>query len=399
MTPTPLKFASSCLHPRLAVTLALVIAPLLACAPEGPADASGSEEVPLARSEDSLPAGGWGVLMPAGGAPIRNITRRSDGLLIGGASAGTRIDVWTSNNGGASWSLHGSVANNPAVQFGDVTMRAIPGTRTIFCAFREYANGQWRVTITRSDNDGDHWVYDSTVVGPTTRFVGAPFLFLRGNGDLQVYYDSELLAAQRGYPGHQWIAMQGRRGITGPWTAYGTVAVSWDKRAGALNREGMPSVVQLSGDRIMAVVEGVEPFPTGGAHANVINAVQSWDGGRTWDESLRRTVYRSRVDPGSGRRYNAYVPYATRVGNGPVGVAFCTDEDKAGPPDFSNMPVDQRNCHVGYVSTTLNFETWSTPSAVWTGTSRNYTPGLYERAPNDLIVVIDALGGNRVLQR
>ncbi|WP_253996837.1 sialidase family protein [Myxococcus qinghaiensis] len=336
--------------------------------------------------------------MASGGAPIRSITRRSDGVLIGGASAGTRIDVWTSTNGGASWSPHGSVANNPAVQFGDVTMRAIPGTRIIFCAFREYAGGQYRITITRSDNDGDNWVYDSTVIGPVSRFVGAPFLFQRANGDLQVYYDSEPLAAQRGYPGHQWIAMQGRAGISGSWTAYGVVAVAWDKRPGALNREGMPTVVQLGGDRLMVVVEGVEAFATGGARANVINAVQSWDGGRTWDESLRRTVYQSRIDPGSGRRYNAYVPYAIRVGNGPVGVAFCTDEDKAGPPDLSSAPVDQRNCHVGYVSTTVNFESWSAPSPVWTATSRNYTPGLYERALNDVIVVIDALGGNRVLQ-
>ncbi|NMO17473.1 exo-alpha-sialidase [Pyxidicoccus fallax] len=381
---------------RLSLTLALVAVSFFACAPEAPAP---EEEASLEQREAALPTGGWRVLMASGGAPVRHITRRSDGLLIGGVSAGTRIDVWTSADNSASWRLHGSVANNPAVQFGDVMMRAIPGTRTIFCAFRELANGQWRITITRSDNDGDHWVYDSTVIGPVSRFVGAPYLFQRANGDLQVYYDSEPLAAQRGYPGHQWIAMQGRRGTTGAWTAYGVVAVAWDKRAGALNREGMPTVVQLGGDRLMVVVEGVEPFPTGGAHANVINAVQSWDGGKTWDESLRRTVYRSRVDPGSGRRYNAYVPSAIRVGNGPVGVAFCTDEDKAGPPDYSNMPAHERHCHVGYVSTTVNFETWSTPSAVWTATSRNYTPGLFERAFNDVIVLIDALGDNRVLQR
>lgn len=372
-----------------------LVVSLAGCAPEETQEG----ELELAAREDALPPGGWRVLMPGGGAPIRNITRRSDGVLIGGASAGTRIDVWTSRNNGATWSPHGSVANNPAVQFGDVMMRAIPGTRTLFCAFREFANGQYRVTVTRSDNDGDHWVYDSTVVGPTSRFVGAPHLFQRANGDLQIYYDSELLAAQRGYPGHQWIAMQGRNGIHGPWTAYGVVAVAWDKRAGALNREGMPTVVQLGGDRLMAVVEGVEPFATGGARANVINAVQSWDGGRTWDESMRRTVYRSRIDPGSGRRYNAYVPYGIRVGNGPVGVAFCTDEDKPGAPDLSSTPPHLRHCHVGYVSTTVNFETWSGASPVWTASSRNYTPGLYERAPNDVIAVIDALGDNRVLHR
>ncbi|ATB39834.1 hypothetical protein CYFUS_005282 [Cystobacter fuscus] len=377
------------------MALTLLALPLWACGPDAPPERDTSS----ARLEEALPAGGWRVLMANGGAPIRSITRRADGVLLGGASTGHGITVWASRDNGATWSVHGSVANNPAVEFGDVTMHAIPGTRTVFCAFREFANGQFRITVTRSDNDGDSWVYDSTVVGPESRFVGAPFLFQRANGDLQVYYDSEPLAAQGGYPGHQWIAMQGRRGTTGPWTAYGVVAVSRDKRAGALNREGMATVVQLGGDRLMAVTEGVEPFPTGGAHANVVNAVESWDGGKTWDDSLRRTVYQSRIDPGSGRRYNAYVPFAIRVGNGPVGVAFCTDEDKAGAPDLASAPPDQRNCHVGYVSTTSNFETWSSPSPVWTATSRNYTPGLFERASNDVIVVIDALGGNRVLQR
>ena len=390
-SPTPRPTSRT----RRLTALALLMAPLCACAPDERPDAA----EPLAQSEAALPSGGWRVLMASGGAPVRTITRRADGQLIGGVSTGHGIAVWTSANGGASWSPHGTVASNTSVDFGDVTMRAIPGTHTIFCAFREYSGGQYRITLTRSDNDGDGWVYDSTVIGPVSRFVGAPFLFQRENGDLQVYYDSELLAAAQGFAGHQWIAMQGRKGTTGAWTAYGTVTASRDKRAGALNREGMANVVQLGGDRLLLVAEGVEPFPTGGASANVIHAVESWDGGKTWDDTLRRTVYQARIDPGSGRRYNAYVPSAIRVGNGPVGVAFCTDEDKAGAPDAASAPVDQRNCHVGYVSTTTNFETWSAPSAVWTGTSRNYTPGLYERALNDVIVLIDGLGTNRVLQR
>lgn len=379
------------------LTGALLAAPLSACSPELPGDAASS---PVPRDE-ALASGGWRVLMASGGGPIRHITRRADGQLIGGASTGHGIAVWTSADNGVSWSAHGTVASNTAVDFGDVMMRAIPGTHTVFCAFREFSNNQYRITVTRSDNDGDGWVYDSTVIGPVSRFVGAPFLFQRANGDLQVYYDSEELAAQQGFSGQQWIAMQGRSGTGagGAWTAYGVVAASRDKTAGALNREGMATVVQLGGDRLMLVAEGVEPFATGGAYANVVHAVESWDGGKTWDDSLRRTVYQARVDSSSGRRYNAYVPYAIRVGNGPVGVAFCTDEDKAGPPDAASAPVNQRSCHVGYVSTTTNFETWSGTSPVWTATTLNYTPGLFERATNDVIVTIDALGSTRVLER
>lgn len=383
----------------LLASAALLAAPLSACVPAELADADSDDE-PAAQIEQGLQAGGWQTLQTSGPAPIRSITRRSDGLLIGPRSNGHEIEVWASSNGGASWFRHGSVANNSAVDFGDVTMLRIPGTQTIFCAFREFSNGAFRVTVTRSNNDGDGWVYDSTVIGPVSRFVGAPFLFLRANGDLQIYYDSEVLAAANGFPGHQWIAMQGRHGTSGPWNAYGVVTVSREKAPGALSREGMPTVVQLSGDRIMAVVEGVAPFPTGGARANVLHATQSWNGGMTWDDSLRRTVYQAPIDPGTGRRYNAYAPYAIRVGNGPVGVAFCTDEDKAGPPDSPSADVVQRHCHVGYVSTTSNFETWSGTSPVWTGTSQNYTPGLFERSSNDVIVTIDAFFGNqRVLRR
>ncbi|HYO56376.1 phage capsid protein [Archangium sp.] len=394
MNPRP----SSLIRSRLLLTCAVLFtAPLSACAPAE--DADGAHE-PGARSEEALTGPGWTVLQASGPAPIRSIIRRSDGMLLGPRSSGHEIEVWASTNNGASWFRHGSVANNAAVDFGDVTMLRIPGTTTVFCAFREYSNGQFRITVTRSNNDGNDWVYDSTVVGPVSRFVGAPFLFVRANGDLQVYYDSEELAAAKGYPGHQWVAMQGRIGTSGAWTAYGVVTVSREKAAGALSREGMPTVVQLGGDRLMVVAEGVEPFPTGGARANVIHSTQSWDGGRTWDDTMRRTVYQSRIHAGTGRRYNAYAPYAIRVGNGPVGVAFCTDEDKTTAPDLSSTPPDQRQCHVGYVSTTTNFETWSGTSAIWTGSTQNYTPGLFERSLNDVIVTIDAFFGNqRVMRR
>lgn len=370
----------------------LLAAPMMsACAPvEAEADA------PEAPTADAL-SGIWDTIHGGGSAPIRSITRRSDGQLIGPISTGHSIEVWISGDGGATWAPHGSVVTNGGVDFGDPTMLHIPGTHTIFCAFREFSGGQWRITVTRSDNDGDGWVYDSTVVGPVSPFVGAPFLFQRQNGDLQIYYDSELLASQNGKGGHQWIAMQGRHGTGGAWDAYGVVAASRALEPNALSRDGMATVVQLGGDRLMIVTEGVEPFQTGGSFANEIHAIESWDGGRTWDGSLRRTIYRPRVDGGSGRRYNAYVPYAIRVGGGPVGVAFCTDEDKGGAPDFSSDPVDRRQCHVKYISTTNTFENWSGSSPIWTGSDRNYTPGLFERASNDVIVTIDQLGGIRVM--
>lgn len=232
----------------------------------------------------------WKTLKDSGPAPIRSIIRRTDGVLMGPVSTGSSIEVWASRDEGAKWYRHGSIAENNEVEFGDPMMLHIPGSTTIFCAFREYAEDQWRVVVSRSDDGGDSWVYDSTVVGPVEPFVGAPFLHLAKNGDLQIYYDSELLPAQNGAYGHQWIVMQGRSGLSGPWDAYGVVIASRMEIPGALSREGMPTVVSLGGDRLLLVTEGVEPVATGQAAANEIHAIQSHDGGRTWDHSTRRTV-------------------------------------------------------------------------------------------------------------
>ena len=89
----------------------------------------------------------------------------------------------------------------------------------------------------------------------------------------------------------------------------------------------MASVIDLGNNRIMVVTEGVEDQENGGARANVIRAIQSFNGGKIWDFNERRIVYQSRIHQNSNKRFNAYVPMGIRIGNGPVGVVFCTDED------------------------------------------------------------------------
>ena len=64
------------------------------------------------------------VLQAGGGGPVRSITRRADGRLIGPLTTGHSIEVWTSGDDGASWVRSGSVASNSAVDFGDPALRA-----------------------------------------------------------------------------------------------------------------------------------------------------------------------------------------------------------------------------------------------------------------------------------
>jgi hypothetical protein len=331
-----------------------------------------------------------------GAGAIRSMTKLSNGNIVGGRSSGHEIEVWSSANNGSSWSRIGTVASNASIEYGDVMFLCLPGTTTVFCAFREKnQSNQYAVVVCKSTNGGVSWAYDSTVISGQSLFVGAPWLFIANNGDMQCYYDSEPLASQNGANGSQWIAMQGRNGTTGAWTKYGVKAASRDSVTSKFIRDGMPSVVNLGNNRIMVVTEGIENSPSGGASANVIRAIQSYDGGNTWDYAGRKIVYQSSIHSGSGRRYNAYCAMAIRVGNGPVGVLFCTDEDFGGTPDPSNMDVYDRRSHIKYIQTTTNFETWGLKTSIWTGGSHSYAPGMIETSTNNVLISIDNFLGNQ----
>ena len=332
-----------------------------------------------------------------GPAAIRSLTMLSDGIILGGRSSGHEIEVWVTSNKGITWTLRGTVANNVQIDYGDLMFLAIPGTSKVFCAFREQ-NTQtllFAVTVCRSDDNGFNWVYDSTVIGGQSLFVGAPWLFLANNGDLQVYYDSEPLASYYGASGSQWIAMQGRNGITGEWNKYSIVEASRDSDIYKLCRDGMATVIDLGNNRIMVVTEGVEDSPSGGSYSNVVRAIQSFDGGKTWDYGGRRIVYQSFIDGGSQRRYNAYSPMGIRIGGGPVGVVFCTDEDFGGTPDESSEDPTKRRCHVKFIRTLDNFETWGDLKPFWTGGNQAYVPGMFEASFNEVMVTIDHFYGNQ----
>ena len=333
-----------------------------------------------------------------GPAPIRSQTMLGDGTILGGRIAGHQIQVWVTNNKGISWTMRGSVASDERINYGDVMFLAIPKTSIVFCTFREENSArQWAVTVCRSDNNGYDWVYDSTVISGQSLFVGAPWLFLANNGDLQCYYDSEPLAAHYGASGSQWIAMQGRNGIRGDWNKYGLVEASRDSNIGKLCRDGMATVIDLGNNRIMVVTEGVEDYPSGGVYSNVVRAIQSFDGGKTWDYGGRRIVYQSFIDSSSQRRYNAYCPMGIRIGGGPVGVVFCTDEDFGGTPDPSDQDVTKRRTHIKFIRTLENFETWGDLKSFWTNGNQAYAPGMFEMSFNEVMVSIDHFGNQRIL--
>ena len=324
------------------------------------------------------------------------MTKLDNGEIIGGRSSGHEIEVWASSNQGINWRRIGTVASNNEINYGDVMFLSIPQTNIVFCAFREHNSiGHFSIVICISSNGGVDWVYDSTVISGQTLFVGAPWLFLAQNGDLQCYYDSEPLANNNGASGSQWIAMQGKNGIKGEWDKYNIVVASRDNNIYKLVRDGMASVIDLGNNRIMVVTEGIEDEESGGVYSNVVRAIQSFDGGKTWDYNGRRIVYKAPLDNTSKRRYNAYCPMGIRIGEGPVGVIFCTDEDFGGIPDKSSEDVIKRRCHVKFIQTLDNFETWGNLKNVWTEGMQAYVPGMIEIKFNEVLISIDHFNGNQ----
>merc|ERR1719401_3145357 len=101
------------------------------------------------------------------------------------------------------------------------------------------------------------------------------------------------------------------------------------------------------------------------------------------------TIYEGKLDEITGKRFNAFCPWAIRVGYGPVWVAFLTDEDFLSPPDWSNEPVTNRRSSVKYIQTTSSFQTWSDALVISDGSTKNYKPGLFERKLNTVLCTVD----------
>lgn len=328
-------------------------------------------------------------------AAIRYITRSSGNRLIGGRVGGSpnALEVWASDNNGSTWYRTGTVTSSNTVEFGDPCFLSDGGT-LVYCAFREHQGNRFQITVCRSTDGGNSWVFDSVVsVNTNNRFLGAPCLWFSRDGTVQCYYDSEQAAADGGHPGWQWIAMAAKPKFSfgAGWTSYSGIA-SRPSNANVFSRDGMPSVVNLDGTSMMLVCEGIDPS---NPSRNCLYALKSYNNGVSWDYNSRQMIWSPRKN---GAQFNAYNPHATRYGGGPVGVAFCTDDDFASASQ-SSTPVGQRNAHVKFIRTMSTFEQWGDLQTIESRQGTMYNPGLFEIAPNSLICTIDFFGGRQVIRQ
>lgn len=367
-------------------------------------------------------------------APIRFITK-SNNRLIGGRVAGRVVEVYVSNDDGATWTLNGSVATAPdaMTQYLDPCLLS-DGGPVIYCACRAQfleppgavhpgAYNGYQIVISTSFDAGNTWKYDSIVDSSTIPperigandqngnpfwidyYMGAPCLFFSGDGTVQCYYDSApaYTATTKKYGG-QYVMMRAKlkSAFKSDWTLYSAVA----SRPAILTDyagDGSSSVVSLGGADLMLVCEGGDPKNSLRAPADQLSCVFSifsHDYGRTWDYNGRTPICQppSLLDP--AKQANAYCPIATRFGGGPVGVAFCTDDFRAQRNIRAGLP-DVLYAHVKFIRTLDTFQKWGALEIVddnhfsgdrslsKPGWDRMYCPGLYELSPNVLLCSID----------
>ncbi|KAN0106625.1 glycoside hydrolase family 93 protein [Hyaloscypha variabilis] len=261
---------------------------------------------------------GSAVSMGSGTYP--RATFRADGSILSCfttfSASNTILTVASSTDGGAAWTVIGSVATE-VTQTHDLdncNVHTLPSGR-ILAALRNHdqlaeGNSSWyyyRIVISYSDDGGVTWSYLSTPRTSATKGLGLwePLLMDALDGSLMLYYSYE--TSTTGDDQDSILITSTDGGVT--WSADQTIS-----GANITCRDGMVGVARLGtgSSTLVAVFESLDP-DTG------IHAITSTDDGATWGD--RRVVYASSVSGADqGAPQIAYI-------NGQLVVSFQTNED------------------------------------------------------------------------
>ena len=311
-----------------------------------------------------------GVQLPDGSIlGVRHVTRHGQRLFV----------VTRSDDAGRTWAEHGTIARDtPDTDLGDGHLLRLRDGR-LWCSLRRNKVPQnYAIEIADSIDGGATWKQHSVVETSQvkadaaqpprdSRGLWASFLFQRSDGVIQCYYDDEQTPSEQGRRRHQWVVMRTWDSAQGAWVH--PVVVSRTP-GDELSRDGMPSVVELPGGRLLATVESVQ---TRRPHANLIRSVISDDGGATWSWQERGIVYQPKG------AFMALAPWTIRTRGGLLICVFCTDEGRDAP-DISGTPPRRLNMDVKYVVSRDDGKSWSPPYVVYDEQHRNYLPGIIELA-------------------
>jgi hypothetical protein len=294
---------------------------------------------------------------------------------------GIQLVAFRSNDNGKTWQPCGIIASDPDARTdigdGNIVQTA---NGQLLAVYRHNHHGlertvpDYAIKVSVSKDNGKTWSPHSVVAESKpaernpSRGLWSPFLFVTSKGEIQCYYDDEDTPFKNGFPGHQWITMKALTSSSRSWRRATTVARAMDSRH--LSRDGMSSVIEVRGGKLLCAFESVQVQPP---FAGLIRFVTSSDEGRTWSwQATDRPVLYEPKD----RRYHAFSPCLLKLSENEIMATFATNEDRPEPGISGTVP-QSLGLDIKYVSSTDGGKTWlKQASEVYYGSHRNYLPGL-----------------------
>lgn len=297
---------------------------------------------------------------------------------------GFNVFCWRSTDGGKTWhELAVILRDEDGSDVGDGCLMERSNGEVWYSYRRNlrlldhFKKPSFSINVAVSRDQGATWAFHSTVeaVTPSTgadpsRGLWASALLEKRDGTVQCYYDDENAPFLADFRGHQWVQMKTWNPAARQWQRPVTVSRAYDPRH--LSRDGMPSVVELPGGRLVCTVESCAVTPP---YANLIRMVTSDDGGKTWSwqKEERPVVYQT-----AKKDFLAVAPWLARLTDGTLVCVFATDEDRE-TPHRPGTPPPKLNTDVKCVLSTDDGQTWSKPaSTVDSNSHQDYMPGVVE---------------------
>lgn len=338
--------------------MALVV--LLHCAAHG-------QLPPVTFNWDAQPLAGTGFKAPLE-LPNGDILAVGTAGLSGGGAA---VRCHRSLDGGRTWSYLYEIARDetPGADIGDGHIMMLRNGVILYSYRHNNFSGlppaqqAYRIKVAQSANNGVSWAPHSTVASNTglegtLAGLWSSCLIELTSGTLQCYYDDEYTPGAGGFTNNQWLSMKTWDPAASSWS--GRVTVSRAHNAGDLSRDGMCTVLEQDGGRLLCALESVQ---TTGGHGNVVRYVTSNDGGRNWSwQWQERMVIYSPAD----HRYNATAPWMARLSGGEILCILTTDEDRATPGESSTGILYQ---DLKFALSYDNGATWTIPKQTLLPTS------------------------------
>ncbi len=314
------------------------------------------------------------------GGTVRAPVELDDGVLLGTytnpVDGGTGVLCMRSKDGGRTWQRLSIIAQDPdpSADIGDGDFTLLSNGHILHSYRHNHYRGRpaserrYAIKVAISKDRGVSWKHHSTVMTSQGENAGlwASFIMETKSGNVQCYYDDEATPKQAGFERHQWARMKTWNAKASKWE--NPVTVSRAKNPGHLSRDGMCSVVELPGGRLICALESAS---TDAPITGVVRLVVSNDGGKTWSwaDTERFVLYETR-----DKRYNAIAPWITLLSDGRLICVFVTDEDMPIPNDVS---TGKRNEDLKYVISTDGGQSWS-PRATLLDKAPIYLPGVMQ---------------------